>query len=312
MMFRSIALLFLCAAVAGCGDRAYSPPGSDNHFARDFDDGPGGSDDLSGDDVNAGNSGEPPPGEYNPGWDEHPDGGEDLDTCGDVLKQSAYCLTIEIHGGALYWVGLDDGAICDAGQLPDPEGGQMPGQSLMVVDEVVYICASDENGEPALFEYDLATQRSERFDVSCSSLFPDPRGGFMATPHLGGDGPVGGINRYDSLDALLEGDASSRLDGEYGSHAAMAAYGDFLYTAWHSSQEIEEYDLASGRRLRTIQLDRPDDWIFGFAVLRDRIVLTAPGRLASMSVYDLETGDELAVHDFGLDFGGVHCFEAAR
>jgi len=58
----------------------------------------------------------------------------------------------------------------------------------------------------------------------------------------------------------------------------LGLYGDEAYTAWHSTDRVEVFDLESGAHLRTVRLEDYDTWVQGISIAGGALHLMDDGR----------------------------------
>ncbi len=314
MKWSVLGVSLLLAAAVACGEVEYS--GGDGAVISRGDPGS----DLPVE--NAGNSGEPPsdldlddldrddPDGPGSGGGGGGDGVAPDDPCAAVFAQSAYCLGAAEDGRLLLWIGLDDGLLCPASALEMGSAQQVPGQSLMLVDDVVYLCAADQDGDAVLVAHNLPTGKTEMSRPGCTALMEDPRGGYLATPsYLTSDSLEGGVYSFATVEAVQMDDPTAWTQGDILAGSALAASGEWLYGA-DLGPELTIYELETGRAIRELRLERQAGWVFGIAALGlDRIVATGPGRIGGLTVHDVRTGQLLSDWDLDVGIMGVQCFE---
>lgn len=71
--------------------------------------------------------------------------------------------------------------------------------------------------------------------------------------------------------------------------------GRTLYSAWHSTDVVDVFDLETGERQRSIQLEGFDDWVAGLSVVGERLmILGDSSRDGHLWVFDVNSGAQLA------------------
>lgn len=92
----------------------------------------------------------------------------------------------------------------------------------------------------------------------------------------------------------------------------IVVHGDTLYTAWHSTFEVEKYSLTTFEHLGTIELEGYNTWIFGLSVTDDGVLfVNGSWPEQRIAAFDEATGAALA--NFDLDRGmlnGLLCSSA--
>jgi hypothetical protein len=203
------------------------------------------------------------------------------------------CVTID-YPTVLWAFELESGLSCQVGQF---EGVEASGpNSMAVLGTSVHLCAG---GLDAFYRLDVATWAAEETGFSCSSvtsyadklLVLDPMG-------------FGQVSLYDSFEDVV-GHAAATVLPFTVNNSVLAASGETLLTAWHSTNELELYGLPSGSPYEVVPLEGFDDWVRGIALLGDRIAVLSSGYVATFT----RDGGTLAT--LQLPFrspGGLHCW----
>lgn len=211
------------------------------------------------------------------------------DACGDALSDSTFCM---MSGGETRIVGLDSGASCSV--APYGVAGALS-PNVAWLGNWVYACAGSDG---QLVRMSLADGTVERSFTYCEAM----------AAH-GEDLVVfdsGGTRVARSWTDVRCGDFDE-LPGSY-RNSRFGISGDTLYTAWHSTDTVDVWDLGSGESLYSVTLAGHDGWVDGLDATPDgRLIVNATVRMGRVLVFDDETGtlvDELAVGDGSA---GLHC-----
>lgn len=110
---------------------------------------------------------------------------------------------------------------------------------------------------------------------------------------------------YDDFEAVL----ANRRE-TWRSPSAVANYaplGSTMVTSWHSTDEVDVYELPDTAPARTITLAW-DGWATGLAQLsRNRVILTRGIRGDFAEIYDLESGERIALLEEFAGFTNIAC-----
>jgi hypothetical protein len=218
-----------------------------------------------------------------------------LPGCESLTEESSYCMVVEAGcepptEGTIYcdsskasaqMVGLDSGTTC--GSAPVRAGGGA--SSLGWMGDYLYVCEI----ERGLARISLLDGSIDIAPLPCDAVTVQDNGLVVALSF--GFEELGSAPWYTARFASFE-DAVARNPEQVYAMAPvsrMAAHGDDLYFAWHSTDRIETASLADGATFQEIVLEDFDNWIFGMDVTDD-------GKLVLGS---------------WLDTGGLHVFDAA-
>ena len=216
--------------------------------------------------------------------------------CEDVVSESHYCMTIIENGLGL--VGLDSGTVCQFGteiEYLTTHGFGI--ESIAWLDGLLYVCG-EGLGAHGLLRINPLDASWELAPVYCEAVAA--YNGGLVTKDLD---PFG-LMFYPSFDHAMALDGES-IPGTF--HASrMTVQGSTLYTAWHSTDEIDVFRLPSGGTVGTITLEDFDSWVFGISVTSDGLLL-----LLSMSydiiIFDETTGSRINVVDELRAMKGLFC-----
>lgn len=232
--------------------------------------------------------------------------------CEDVTTETHYCITISGSGTALF--GLDSGLVCPLGKGSEVfSDHMMNAHSIALLDGHLFMCVDeiiDHTGAHGILRFSMLSGLWEVIPVLCSSL-ARYENGLIVQPDMS-LGPSG-VVYYPSLEDLRDGIYVPM--GSTSIASRMTVNGHTLYTAWHSTSEIDRYQLPSGTSAGTIHLEGYDTWVQGLAVTDDGLlVCNASWPEGRVAVFDEATGDHLydvlPVNEEGADVGitGLVCF----
>ena len=104
-----------------------------------------------------------------------------------------------------------------------------------------------------------------------------------------------GYCEYASFEDLLDG-AASHHSASIDLHASrLALDGDELFTAWHSTNELDVFDRHSGALLRTVPLEGWNGWVWGLGAADGLVHLLDGDATQTLVVqFDGVTGERLA------------------
>ncbi len=101
---------------------------------------------------------------------------------------------------------------------------------------------------------------------------------------------VGTFCRYHSFDDLVSDTPAATIEADLWA-SRMTATSDRLYSAWHSTNEIDVNDVHTGAYIGTLQLEGYDDWIQGMSVRGGELLLMrAASYVHYFARFDLTTG----------------------
>ena len=205
------------------------------------------------------------------------------------MAESHYCMTLVETGAAL--LGLESGNLCLIGpQTSVLTAYGLGADSIAWQDDYVYMC-NPQSGISGLLQFSLL---EGSWDVApldhCIGVATWKDGLLvMETPH---EGPGDQLIYYESFeDAQQENGLHLFIDVHASRHTVL---GNTLYTAWHSTDEVEVYSLPDGTVEGTIQLEGYDNWVQGMSVTEDGLlVLNAWFPEERVVIFDVESGEQL-------------------
>ncbi len=217
--------------------------------------------------------------------------------CEAVTQERQYCLTIAGGGPAV--VGLETGNVCPLSSSAPSVGVDV--SSLAWRGEAMYAC----DYEQGLVRVSLLDGSAEIAQVPCSAV-TDDGGRLLVTSEPFGDG----LYVYPSYTDLLNGDPSTILN--VGWNSRMTAHGGRLYSAWHSTNTIDVYDLTTNQPLPPIVLADYDGWILGMAVTDNgELVISGDSWGDTLYVFDVPTGTKLREIRPATSVWGLACVDRA-
>jgi hypothetical protein len=224
--------------------------------------------------------------------------------CGHVAAESHYCITTS-DGGRPALLGLDTGTVCPFGK-PDVNLGESGPEKCSIgwVDGALFICV-DRPGLHGLVRYDVLADTLAVAPVPCGGVV-DWRGGLITAEYMSWH-PPDHLDHFVSFDDALDGAGERWSWGTWGTR--MTAHGDLLYSAWHSTNEIDVQSLPTGSAERTIPLEGYDTWITGLSVTDDGLlVLNATFPEGRVAVFEEATGAWLYDVHPSASVGPLVCF----
>jgi len=119
--------------------------------------------------------------------------------------------------------------------------------------------------------------------------------------------PPDELDHFLSFEDALDGVGERRPWGTSGTR--MTVNGDLLYSAWHSTSEVDIQSLPSGAAVRSTRLEGYDTWILGLSVTDDGLlVLNATWPEGRAAILDEATGAWLADVHPAAPVGALACF----
>jgi hypothetical protein len=222
--------------------------------------------------------------------------------CEAVTAESHYCFTLSAGRPAI--LGLDSGTVCPFGKPDLNLGDEGPSRiSLGWMDGSLFKCI-DRTGMHGLLRYSVVDELVAVAPFPCEGVVTW-RGGLVTMSPMAWGGFE--TTYFTSFEDALDGAGEVWPWGARDSR--MTAQGDLLYTAWHSTSEINVQALPSGDAVRTISLEGYDTWIMGMAVTDDGLlVLNATWPEGRVAIFDEATGAWRGdVHPTD-SVGGLVCF----
>lgn len=210
-------------------------------------------------------------------------------TCTGLPPGPHECKVVD-WGGNVWLLSLENETKTSIGQIG---GADEPFSSVAFQGDYVFYCSE---GSSILYRSSLIDGSRLELGSKCSAI-TNYQNGFLVLPEIA----AGGLTYYPSY-ADLEADSGIVLPLDtYASR--IAVHGDTLYTAWHSTYQIEVYDLVSLTHTRTIELEGYNTWIWGMSVTDDGVLfLNASWPEERIAAFDLATG--LALDNFDQPSGG--------
>lgn len=210
---------------------------------------------------------------------EGPHGSLVEDSCPDISSESYYCMAVDLWSHALVAVGLDSGEICSV--VPDFSSDSGDQVNLAWLGDHVYGC---NHSESVLTRASLSDGTIEVAPVWCEGV-TSWNGGLLT--HEAASPVSMGLMHYPTyLDAQCQNPTEL---GVQLWNTRFTAYQDLIYSAWHSTDEVDVHALPSGDPLVTIALEDYDGWIHGMSVIDGGLMaLNATGFDDKIVVFDLK------------------------
>lgn len=204
-------------------------------------------------------------------------------TCEGVTSESYYCLTFT-EGGDVMALGLDTGDTCTV--VDDAIDDVSYVDSITWLGPHLYACAGYFE---KLHRVDLTDGTVDEAYVWCGGV-AEWDGGLL-TKWPGGWGP----EAFDSMwfyPTFLDAQCQDPDEIPFGTgNSRFTVYGDNLYSAWHSTDEVDVNSLPYGADQGTIFLEDYDTWINGMSVIDgELLVLSASWPEDRVVVFDLGGG----------------------
>jgi hypothetical protein len=231
-----------------------------------------------------------------PGADESTGVGDSgtIELCPEIEAESVYCLSSSFT--AWFLIGADTGMSC-AIDLPLFD---IDTHSIAWLGDDVFACPRDGSGNSALTRIRMLDGSIDAADVACEAV-AGYHGGLLVLPSVA----TGPLNVYDSFDAAVSGAPSMAIDVDPFA-SRMTVSGDRLFAAWHSTAELEVWDLGTQSQLESVPLEGHDGWVNGIAVVDNRLFLVTSSPADTFIEFDATTGARVteypvvAAHPSGL------------
>ncbi len=219
------------------------------------------------------------------------DSGDDDSSDDDVAgPPPGHCWTVAPTGGQLAVIDVDipGGTWSEVGRWGQWVEFAFHTDGIALLDGSIHACGYDGNGF-SWFELDMVAGTSA-YGPSCDS---DSIG--ATSSQLVVLRSMSQFELYDSYADLLAGNAAAVYQPDI--HASRVTATDtHFYAAWHSTEEIDVYDAATGAYSHTIPLQDWDTWVWGMSVVGDSLYVMNHEHFAQ---YDVHTGALLADTVFG-------------
>jgi hypothetical protein len=203
--------------------------------------------------------------------------------CDEVTEESYYCLTFT-ESGDVVALGLDTGDTCTVveGAIEDVSHVD----TIAWLGPHLYACAGYFE---KLHRVDLTDGTIEEAFVWCGGVAEWD--GTLLTKFPGQYGP----ESFDSMwryPTFLDAQCQYPDEIPFGTgNSRFTVYGDTLYSAWHSTDEVDVNALPYGADLDTIFLEGYDTWVNGMSVIDgELLVLSASWPEDRVAVFDLGGG----------------------
>lgn len=219
--------------------------------------------------------------------------------CEDVTSESYYCLALAQLGDVVV-VGLDTGEICTV--VDEAIESPTDVDSIAWLGQYLYSCPYEYN---KLKRVDLTDGAIDEAFVWCGAI-AGWNGGLLTK--------LPGWFGWDSGESLwfyptfLDAQCQDPAELAFGTgNSRFTVYDDTLYSAWHSTDEIDVNSLPYGADLGTIFLEDYDTWVNGMSVIDgELLVLSATWPEDRIAVFDMGGGLLWDV-PVSTDLGGLVC-----
>jgi len=181
--------------------------------------------------------------------------------CPDVAAEEQYCFTLDY--GQVLLIGMESGSVCELAHIANPSLLD-DSSSLAAIGDELYVC-SHQSGLVHISAIDGGT---EVIGVPCAGV-TNYFDGLLATD----DFAV--FEHFETPQAMVAGEAAEVWELDDG-NSRMTVHGTVLYTAWHSTNELQGYVLNEDEQLPTLPLQGFDDWVNGLS-------RTGPGDIVILS-----------------------------
>ena len=221
-----------------------------------------------------------------------------LPGCESLTEESSYCMVVEdgyerASDGTYYcdgtkvsaqMVGLDSGTTCGS----VPAGAGLGGASLGWMGDYLYMCEIERGlARMSLLDgsIDIAPLPCEGVTIQDNGLVV-----LLSFDFEGLGYAPWYVARFASFEDAVERNPEHVYEmTPYATR--MAAHGDDLYFAWHSTNTVETASLADGAEFQNIVLEGFDNWIFGMDVTDDgKLVLGSWADTGGLHIFDAATG----------------------
>ena len=224
-----------------------------------------------------------------------------LEPCEHILEESLFCITRHWMASPprLELLGVDTGTVCPLGIEGDFLFHTPGDGSIAWIDDGLYVCNWYESPW-GLTRISLSDGTVETTGIMCEAVARYNSGLIvMASPGMDG------ITYFESFADAKAGDGVSILVTPWASR--MTAFCDSLYTAWHSTPEIDVFSLTDETRTRTIFLEDYDGWVWGMSVSEDGRLLLINEPENRIAIFDVDTGESLGNLSLGNGYHGLAC-----
>ncbi len=224
--------------------------------------------------------------------------------CEEVTGESQYCLTGA--GGSLALLGIDSGTVCALASAPAVWLSPLS-ITLAWRGEAAYSCIYGGG----LVRVSLRDGSVQYAQMPCGGVAIDDAGRLLISLSAADD-PYGfeqQLYAFDSWADALAGRGTA-LPGRFSLLERFTVRNGTLYTAWHSTDTIDRFDLASGAVLEPLHLDRYDGWILGMSVTGDgRLLIPGDTWGDTVWVFDATTGVAEGIVEPATSVSGLACVD---
>jgi hypothetical protein len=192
--------------------------------------------------------------------------------CPNIAAEPHYCLTFG-YPDTVWAVGPDTGNLCQIGTITKEVAYDV--SSVAIAGTNVHGCGYDIG----VWRASITGGPADVLQVECTAL-TGYQGGFLRAS-IDGSGLV---DHYATFEDIADGKVTEvyKVDPQF---SRMSTRGNTLFTAWHSTNLIQVYELPGSTPQPSLILDGFDDWVNGMSA-------TADGRL-----YILSSGNRIVAFD---------------
>jgi hypothetical protein len=182
----------------------------------------------------------------------------ELVSCDEIERESIACITIDQSSVVL--VGLDSWKSCIFRELQE----DVFASSLAWEANEIVACNDSTRW---IERIDLATGGIEHTDVPCAALARHPQGFLVMDPFPGAP-----LRLYASFESIVIGEAIAEFAIEPFAER-LAVSGETLYGAWHATEFVEVWDLASSEHVQDMTLDGYSGSVDGLSAIGNVLYL---------------------------------------
>jgi hypothetical protein len=215
-------------------------------------------------------------------WGCGDDPDETESSCKNVRSESHYCAAVFYGSGrAIGLIGMDSGHVCLSSETE--ASGAEDIRSGAMINGHFYGCTDD-----GLTQIDIYNGNRQSSEEDCEAV-DRFNGGLLTMRHSTSD-----YFDFYATFSLPMGTPTETFGPIDHRSSRMAVNGNTLYTAWHSTNEVERFDLPTGNFLRAITLEGYNGWIYGMSVTPDGI-LFINARGDEIRLFDADSGAALGI-----------------
>jgi hypothetical protein len=211
------------------------------------------------------------------------EGTDETADCSAVMSESYYCITLtDSH---LAYLGLDTGTVC-----PIVATDYVDCASTAWIGDSVYFC--DQSTLGRIVRVSTVDGSTEEVAAPCRAVAA-LEGGLRVMAELQDPWFMNKLFFFETFEDLAANNGTMISPVNYYA-SRMTVQGGVLYTAWHSTNEIDVFTPPWTAGHTTISLENYDTWVMGMSVTDDGLlVLNASWPENRVVVFDVATGEEL-------------------